>query len=149
MVIHGVLTEPLGIHAGVRPGITIKRFDDVNRQAQSIRTPDDNCQAQGVAVVDQGIPVLSDAGFSGKAVRPLRITAGARLNFDSPSSGCEHKQRTVSSGSVQVLFFRHDFVLAAIAADFEGGGVTGFVDGVRMYSYRDLVFGRMLRLRNS
>ena len=24
------------------------------------------------------------------------------------------------------LLFRHDFVLAAIAADFEGGGVTGF-----------------------
>lgn len=42
MVIHGVFTEPLSIYAGVRTGITIKRLDDMNRQAQPIRAPHDN-----------------------------------------------------------------------------------------------------------
>ena len=117
MVMHGVLTEPLGIHAGVRPGITVERLDDVNSQAKTIPTSHNNGQAQGVAVVDQGIPMVSDTGSSGKAVRPLRITAGARLNFDSSSSCCEQKQRTVSVGSVQFLFFRQECSFAAIAAD--------------------------------
>ncbi|MNV59984.1 hypothetical protein D3C71_1524340 [compost metagenome] len=93
-------------------------------------------QAQRIAVIYERVPVGADASLTGQAEWPLWVAAGARLDVDSSRPCCVDKQCSVSGDRFLVKFFGHDFVLAAIAADFEGGGVTGFGGGVQMYSCR-------------
>jgi len=101
--------------------------------------------AKGAAFVDEVLGnrfAVTVLAVVGAAYAEIATGIDMWLNLDCPpcdrlpafQDGAHHRRREQDGA---FLYFRHDFILAAIAADFEGGGVTGTVGRVRIYSCQD------------
>lgn len=83
MVVHGVLTETLSVYVGVRPGVAVERLDDMDGDTQALHAPHHHRQAQRIPVIDEWVPVATDAGLASQPERPLWVAAGARFDINA------------------------------------------------------------------